>query len=194
MTIEITYRQTSRLSMRIVKNGDVHVSAPLGMARDEIEKFIADNTEWIGQARQRRAQRQQHDADFYAQLPLNTREQCDDALRRLKALITPMVEHHARRMGVQPKSIYYSATTSRWGVCYPKRGRIGFSVYLLLLPEWCAEHVVVHELCHLLEPSHNDHFHALMNHYYPLWHEARAETRRICRGAVSDEEEEEEAD
>ena len=30
MAIEITYRRTSRLSMRIVKNGDVHVSVPVG--------------------------------------------------------------------------------------------------------------------------------------------------------------------
>ena len=31
MAIQVTYRRTRRLSMRIVKNGDVHVSAPIGM-------------------------------------------------------------------------------------------------------------------------------------------------------------------
>ena len=30
MAIEITYRRTSRMSMRIAKNGDVHVSVPIG--------------------------------------------------------------------------------------------------------------------------------------------------------------------
>jgi len=34
MAIKVTYRRTSRLSMRIVKNGDVHVSAPVGMPRE----------------------------------------------------------------------------------------------------------------------------------------------------------------
>ena len=33
MAIQVTYRRTRRLSMRIVKNGDVHVSAPIGMPK-----------------------------------------------------------------------------------------------------------------------------------------------------------------
>jgi len=53
--------------------------------------------------------------------------------------------------------------------------------YVLLLPEWCVEHVVVHELCHLLEPSHNARFHALMDKFFPRWKEARKETRQICK-------------
>ena len=71
---------------------------------------------------------------------------------------------------------------SRWGVCRVKGRSICYSTYLLLLPDWCVEHVVVHELCHLLEPSHNAHFHALMDKYYPRWREARKETRRISKG------------
>ena len=43
------------------------------------------------------------------------------------------------------------------------------------------EHVVVHELCHLLEPSHNARFHALMDKFFPRWKEARKETRQICK-------------
>ncbi len=35
------------------------------------------------------------------------------------------------------------------------------------------ESVVVHELCHLLEPSHNARFHALMAHYFLDWRQAR---------------------
>ena len=53
--------------------------------------------------------------------------------------------------------------------------------YVLLLPKWCVEHVVVHELCHLLEPSHNARFHALMDKYFPRWREARKETHKICK-------------
>ena len=62
---------------------------------------------------------------------------------------------------------------SRWGVCNVKNKSICFSAYLLLLPEWCVEHVVVHELCHLLEPSHNARFRALMDKFFPRWKEAR---------------------
>ena len=64
MPIEVTYRRTHRLSMRIVKNGDVHVSAPIGMPRYLVEHFIAEHRDWIEQARQRTlaSQQQPHQA------------------------------------------------------------------------------------------------------------------------------------
>ena len=82
-------------------------------------------------------------------------------------------------MGVSPSSVCYKPMISRWGVCNVKKRSICYSTYLLLLPDWCVEHVVVHELCHLLEPSHNARFHALMDKYYPKWRSARKEISKI---------------
>ena len=181
MAIQVTYRRTSRLSMRIVKNGDVHVSAPFGMPRDKVLAFIEEHKDWINEARMKTYEKQEQRAKFFNQLPLATRAQGDDALRRLKAMVEPMMEKHAKEMGVKPSIVYYKPTISRWGQCNVKDRSICISVYVLLLPEWCVEHVVVHELCHLLEPSHNARFHDLMDKYFPRWREARKETRRICR-------------
>ena len=167
--------------MRIVKNGDVHVSAPIGMPKEEVMKFIGEHREWIAEARQKTQERQMRRAEFFNQLPLQTRTQADEALQRLRALIEPLVERHASAMHVSPSRIFYKPMISRWGVCNFREKSICFSAYLLLLPEWCAEHVVVHELCHLLEPSHNARFHALMDLFFPRWREARRETHRICR-------------
>ena len=165
--------------MRIVKNGDVHVSAPIGLSRDRVIAFIEEHRDWISEARQKTSERQQQRNAFYDKLPLTTRAQADDALRRLKALIEPMVERHAKEMGVRPSRVFFKPTISRWGLCNVRDRSICISAYVLLLPEWCAEHVVVHELCHLLEPSHNARFHALMDQYFPRWREARRETRRV---------------
>ena len=181
MTIQLTYRRTSRLSMRIVKNGDVHVSAPVGMPRREVEAFVNEHQEWIAEARRRTAERLQQRTDFFNRLPLTTKAQKADAVERAKALLEPMVERHAKVMGVSPSAVSYKPMISRWGMCRVKDRSICFSVYLLLLPEWCAEHVVVHELCHLLEPSHNARFHALMDRFFPQWRVARRETRRITK-------------
>ena len=167
--------------MRIVKNGDVHVSAPIGIPREKVMAFIEEHREWINQARKKTYERQKQRAEFLNKLPLATRPQADEALKRLKSLVVPMVERHAKEMGVQPSSVYYKPTISRWGQCNVRDRSICISVYVLLLPEWCVEHVVVHELCHLLEPSHNARFHALMDKYFPRWREARKETHRICR-------------
>lgn len=173
--------------MRIVKNGDVHVSVPIGMPKREVERFIEEHREWISDARKKNYENQQLRAAFYSHLPLQTRAQADDALRQLKALVEPMVERHSKVMGVQPSLVSYKAMTSRWGVCNVRNRSICFSVYLLLLPEWCVEHVVVHELCHLLEPSHNARFHALMDKFFPRWKEARRETRQIYKMEEDDD-------
>jgi len=168
--------------MRIVKNGDVHVSAPLGMPKARVEAFIEEHRAWIAEARKKSCESQQQRADFFHQLPLQTQAQADDALQRLKALIEPMVERNARKMGVKPSFICYKPMISRWGRCDVRDKSICFSAYLLLMPDWCVEQVVVHELCHLLEPSHNQRFHALMDRYFPRWREARKEMMSICRG------------
>ena len=181
MAIQVTYRRTRRLSMRIVKNGDVHVSAPIGMPKAEVMRFIEEHREWIAEARKKTSEQQEKRAAFFNQLPLRTRAQAEEAYARIKAMVEPMVEKHAKAMGVRPRLVYYKPMISRWGMCNVKERTICFSGYLLLLPEWCVEHVVVHELCHLLEPSHNARFHALMDRYFPRWREARRETRRICR-------------
>ena len=181
MAIQVTYRRTSRLSMRIVKNGDVHVSAPYGLPKTEVESFIEQHRDWIAKARERTSRSQQQCAAFFRQLPLQTREQAAEAQQRLRLLVEPLVEQHANEMGVSPSSICYKPTISRWGVCNVKDRSICFSTYLLLFPEWCVEHIVVHELCHLLEPSHSARFHQLMDRYFPRWREARKETRRVVQ-------------
>ncbi len=183
MAIQVTYRWTRRLSMRIVKIGDVHVSAPIGMPKSVVKRFIEEHQEWIAKARNSTLERQKRRADFYNQLPLSTQAQVDDAVQRLKTLIEPMLERYAKMMGVTPSMIRYKPMTSRWGVCNIKDKSICFSTYLLLLPEWCVEHTVVHELCHLLEPSHNERFHALMDKYFPRWKEARKASRSFLANA-----------
>ena len=165
--------------MRIVKNGDVHVSVPIGMSKSQVERFIEEHADWIAKARKNTSEREQRRKAFFQQLPLQTTVQKASALRRLMTMVAPMIERHAKEMGVSPKRITARAMISRWGMCNVKTGSICLSYYLLLLPEWCVEHVVVHELCHLLEPSHNARFHALMDRYFPRWKEARRETRKI---------------
>ena len=170
--------------MRIVKNGDVHVSAPIGMSREKVMAFIEEHREWMDQARKKTLERRKQQAEFYNKLPLATDAQVDEALERLRALVEPMVERHAKEMGVEPSIVYYKPTISRWGQCNVRDRSICISAYVLLLPEWCVEHVVVHELCHLLEPSHNARFHALMDKYFPRWREARKAT--IKRAQIGD--------
>ncbi len=56
----------------------------------------------------------------------------------------------------------------RWGSCTTK-GKITFNTTLAKYPLTCIDAVVVHELCHLLEFSHNQRFYQFMSHVYPDW-------------------------
>ena len=168
--------------MRVVSNGDLHISAPYGVPKGEIDRFIQSNEAWIQKALQKQLAANRQRYNFYSQLPLETREQVREAVQRLDALVQPMLLKYTALMGVKPTRITYKPMISRWGACNKKTGAICFSTYLLLLPQWCVEHVVVHELAHLIEANHGPKFHALINQYFPRWKEARKAIRETVRG------------
>ena len=61
---------------------------------------------------------------------------------------------------------------TRWGSCNPRTGSIRLNTELAKKPRECLEYIVVHEMAHLLEPTHNRHFVALMDRFLPHWHAA----------------------
>ncbi len=67
---------------------------------------------------------------------------------------------------------------SRWGSCRPDTGSLVFNARLVAFPRECLDYVVVHELAHLVEPSHNARFHALVEGWLP----GSAHLRKRLRG------------
>ena len=86
------------------------------------------------------------------------------------------------RMGVRATQVTLRDMRSRWGSCSTRSGRIRFSLTLVHYPVDLLELIVVHELTHLLEPSHNAHFHALMTRYLPDWPAREQKLRRLSQG------------
>lgn len=76
-------------------------------------------------------------------------------------------------MNVQANQIKIKRMTSRWGSCHPIKKNITLNLRLIEKPLICLEYVIVHELVHLSEASHNHRFHALMSHYLPNWKEIK---------------------
>ena len=71
----------------------------------------------------------------------------------------------AARFGLpEPCSIQWSHRQKvRWGSCATHTGDIRISSKLVEVPPWVLDHVIVHELAHLVEPRHTPAFHALVN-------------------------------
>jgi len=53
----------------------------------------------------------------------------------------------------------------RWGSCTPDNATIRISTRLKGLPEWVISYVIIHELVHLLVPSHGPEFWTLVEQY-----------------------------
>lgn len=53
----------------------------------------------------------------------------------------------------------------RWGSCTPSTGMIRLSHRLQALPDWVVDYVLLHELAHLVEPTHSRRFWELVGRY-----------------------------
>ena len=57
----------------------------------------------------------------------------------------------------------------KWDGCNPTSKTIMLNTDLAKKPREYLEYIVVHKLMHLLEPTHNERFIKLMDHYMPEW-------------------------
>ncbi len=62
---------------------------------------------------------------------------------------------------------------TRWGVCNVQKKRITLNTRLAARPRECIEYVVIHELTHLIEKSHNATFKAYLDKFCPDWRSIR---------------------
>ncbi len=83
------------------------------------------------------------------------------------AALRDMVHAHEIAMGVAVSRVSVRSMKTRWGSCTPKTGAIRIARELAAYPVECLDMVVAHELVHLLEPSHDQRFHALLDTYCP---------------------------
>lgn len=63
----------------------------------------------------------------------------------------------------EPSSITWSSRQQqRWGSCTPATRSIRISDRMASFPGWVIDHVILHELAHLVEANHSANFHALI--------------------------------
>lgn len=67
---------------------------------------------------------------------------------------------------------------SRWGCCYPTRNTIILNDKLIHLPLYLIRYVIMHEMSHLLFPSHNQDFHRFLQSFIPNELECRRDLRK----------------
>jgi len=99
--------------------------------------------------------------------------------QQVKSAVPPMLEKWQRLIGVEAKGFFVQRMKTKWGSCNTRRRTIRLNSELAKKPLECLEYVVVHELVHLLERTHNDRFIALMDQYMPKWRFYRDTLNRL---------------
>ncbi len=85
----------------------------------------------------------------------------DDLMARARALSAAHLDGLAEPVSVR----WVDNQHRRWGSCTPADGSIRLSSRLRTMPEYVVDYVLVHELVHLLEPTHDARFWALVARY-----------------------------
>lgn len=98
---------------------------------------------------------------------------------QLKAELPALVSKWEPLLGVKVDRCFVRRMRTQWGSCNPRTRSIRLNTDLAKKPRECLEYIVVHELIHLLEPTHNDRFLALMDRFMPRWPSHRDTLNRL---------------
>jgi predicted metal-dependent hydrolase len=88
---------------------------------------------------------------------------------QLRQAVPPLIAKWEPILGVTVSRLFIQRMKTKWGSCNAARGSIRLNTELAKKPPECLEYVVVHEMVHLLEPTHNARFVALMDRFLPQW-------------------------
>lgn len=98
---------------------------------------------------------------------------------RLHAVVPALIRKWEAKLGVKVSGYYLQRMKTKWGACNHKAGNIRLNTELVKKPKDLLEYVVVHEMLHLVEPTHSERFLSLLEQHYPAWREARAELNEL---------------
>ncbi len=97
----------------------------------------------------------------------------------LHEVVPSLIQKWERKLKVSVSGYFLQRMKSKWGSCNYAAGNIRLNTELVKKPKDLLEYVILHEMAHLLEPTHNDRFIALLERHYPGWREARVELNEL---------------
>ena len=151
--------RSSRRTMCVqIKGGRVIVRAPLRASERSIRKFVQEHESWIRTHLERLQAREEQ---LGAPQPLTPDE--IRILQEKARIIIPMRVAFYGRITIRCQK-------TRWGSC-SSAGNLNFNWLLMLAPMQVLDSVVVHELCHRLEPNHSARFYAHVLRVFPEYRE-----------------------
>ena len=146
--VEVRRSQRRRRTVSAYRDGErVVVLIPAQFSRDE-------EREWVDRMLERLDARRQRTRRSDDELAIRA--------RRLASRYLPeLPPDAAKRLSVR----WVSNQNGRWGSCTPADHTIRISHRVRGMPDWVIDYVLLHELAHLMVPSHGERFWTLMARY-----------------------------
>lgn len=98
---------------------------------------------------------------------------------QIKAVAPDLIAMLEPTMGVKVGTVFVRKMKTKWGSCNPDNRSIRLNTELAKKPPECLEYIIVHEMAHLLEPTHNARFVALMDRSMPNWQLHRSQLNQL---------------
>jgi predicted metal-dependent hydrolase len=98
---------------------------------------------------------------------------------QVRTAAPPIIEKWQRLMHIEVQAFFVQRMKTKWGSCNDERGTIRLNSELAKKPRECLEYIVVHEMVHLFERTHNQRFLALMDQFMPKWESYRDRINRL---------------
>lgn len=99
---------------------------------------------------------------------------------QIREAAPPLIEKWGDVLGVNVANLYVRQMKTLWGSCNPVARNIRLNSELAKKPRECLEYVLVHEMVHLLVPSHGDRFVADMDRFLPTWRTHKDALNRLA--------------
>jgi predicted metal-dependent hydrolase len=97
----------------------------------------------------------------------------------LHEVVPPLIKKWEAKLKVKVSGYFLQRMKTKWGSCNHIGRRIRLNTELVKKPKDLLEYVIVHEMAHLIEPTHNERFIAILDKRYRSWREARAELNEL---------------
>lgn len=102
---------------------------------------------------------------------------------QLHAVVPDLIRKWEGKLRVRVSGYFLQRMKTKWGSCSPGNRHIRLNTELVKKPKDLLEYVVVHEMAHLIETSHNERFLAILDRHWPQWRESRAELNALPLGS-----------
>jgi predicted metal-dependent hydrolase len=97
----------------------------------------------------------------------------------LHKVVPLLIQKWEPKLKVEVRCYFLQRMKTKWGSCNHRAGNIRLNTELVKKPRDLLEYVIAHEMAHLIEPTHNNRFIAILDEHYPTWREARAELNEL---------------